>query len=260
MTTSAGAGRVAGKTVVVTGAAQGLGAAVARLLGAEGAKLALTDQDPAGLQQTSAALQASGTPCVTLAGDVRDPATPVSLVAAATGTLGPVSVLVNVAGICPAMPLASTTPADFDRVMHVNCLAQLLAIQAVLPSMTAAGGGSIINISSVGALVALPALAAYSASKAAVLGLTRAAACELAELGIRCNAICPGGIDTPMAESVVASFPSREEALGKLTGRQLFKRFASPEEVASLVLYLASDESSFVTGATLSADGGHTAW
>ncbi len=93
-----------------------------------------------------------------------------------------------------------------------------------------------------------------------MLGLTRAAACELAELGIRCNAICPGGIDTPMAASVVASFPSREEALAKLTGRQLFKRFASPQEVASLVLYLASDESSFLTGATLSADGGHTAW
>ncbi len=126
--------------------------------------------------------------------------------------------------------------------------------------MRAAGGGSIINMSSVGALVALPSLAAYSASKAAVLGLTRGAAYELAELGIRCNAICPGGIDTPMAEAVVASFPDRDDALSRLTGRQLFKRFAAPSEVASLVLYLASDESSFVTGAVLSADGGHTAW
>ena len=142
--------------------------------------------------------------------------------------------------------------------MHVNCLAQLLALQAVLPTMR--DGSSIINVSSVGARVALPNLAAYSASKAAVLGLTRGVAYELADAGIRCNAICPGGIDTPMAAAVVASFPSRDDALGKLTGRQLFKRFAEPDEIAGLILYLASDESSFVTGAVLSVDAGHTAW
>jgi 3alpha(or 20beta)-hydroxysteroid dehydrogenase len=255
-----GAGRVTGKTAVVTGAAQGLGAAVAHLLSAEGAKLALTDQDESGLRRTCDALLAAGAPCAMRAGDIRDPATTADLVSLAESTLGTPTVLVNAAGISPAIPLASTTAEDFDRIMHVNCLGPLLAIQAVTPSMVAAGGGSIINISSVGAKVALPRLAAYSASKAAVLGLTRGVAYELAEAGIRCNAICPGGIDTPMAEAVVASFPDRADALSRLTGRQLFKRFASPEEVASLVLYLASDESSFVTGATLSADGGHTAW
>jgi 3alpha(or 20beta)-hydroxysteroid dehydrogenase len=258
--TAATPGRVAGKTIMVTGAAQGLGAAAARLLAAQGASLALTDQDPAGLERTSAALAEAGTRLVNLAGDIRDPNTAARLTALARDALGPVTVLANVAGISPAIPLASITVADFDQVMHVNCLGQLLAIQAVLPSMRSAGGGSIINISSVGALVALPSLAAYSASKAAVLGLTRGAAYELAELGIRCNAICPGGIDTPMAEAVVASFPDRDDALSRLTGRQLFKRFAAPGEVASLVLYLASDESSFVTGAVLSTDGGHTAW
>jgi NAD(P)-dependent dehydrogenase (short-subunit alcohol dehydrogenase family) len=258
--TAATGGRVAGKTIMVTGAARGLGAAVARRFGAEGARLALTDLDPVGLDATIRALQASGTPCVMLAGDIRDPATSAELVSLAEGHLGPVDVLVNVAGISPAIALDKTTADDFDRIMGVNCLAQLLAIQAVRASMTAAGRGSIVNISSVGALVALPHLAAYSASKAAVLGLTRGVACELAEFGIRCNAICPGGIDTPMAEAVVASFPDRDEALSRLTGRQLFKRFATPDEIAGLVLYLASDESSFVTGAILSADGGHTAW
>jgi 3alpha(or 20beta)-hydroxysteroid dehydrogenase len=255
-----GTGRVAGKTAVVTGAARGLGAAVARLLGAEGAKLALTDQDETGLRRTGDALVAAGMPCATWAGDIRDPATMAGLVSLAESTLGSPTVLVNAAGISPAIPLADVTAADFDHIMHVNCLGQLLAIQAVTPPMAEAGGGSIINISSVGATVALPRLAAYSASKAAVLGLTRGVAYELADAGIRCNAICPGGIDTPMAEAVVASFPDRADALSRLTGRQLFKRFARPEEVASLVLYLASDESSFITGATLSADGGHTAW
>lgn len=258
--TQAPSGRVAGKTALVTGAARGLGAAVARRLGAEGARLALTDLDPVGLDHIAGDLVAAGTACVALAGDITDQATLAGITDLAQSDLGGIDVLVNVAGISPPIPLAETTVADFGRIMGVNCLAQLLAIQAVLPSMTAAGGGSIVNISSVGALAALPHLAAYSASKAAGLGLTRGAAYELAEFGIRCNAICPGGIDTPMADEVVAHFPNRTEALSKLTGRQLFKRFAEPDEVAGLVLYLASDESTFVTGAVLSVDAGHTAW
>lgn len=256
-----GTGRVAGKTIMVTGAAGGLGAAVARRLGAEGGRLAVTDVDAGGLADTVNGLRAAGVPCVAEAGDIAEAGTSRRLAATAEAALGPVDVLVNVAGISPAIPLAETTAADFERIMRVNCLAQLLAIQAVLPSMRGReGGASIVNVSSVGALVALPHLAAYSASKAAVLGLTRGVAHELAADGIRCNAICPGGIDTPMAAAVVASFPDRDAALGQLTGRQLFKRFAAPDEVAGLIVYLASDESSFMTGAVLSVDAGHTAW
>jgi 2-keto-3-deoxy-L-fuconate dehydrogenase len=144
--------------------------------------------------------------------------------------------------------------------MHTNCYAQLLAIQHVVPRMIATGGGSIVNVSSVGGLVALPQLTGYGASKAAVLGLTRGVAYEYAEDGIRCNAVCPGGIETPMATEVVDSFDDREEALARLTGRQLAKRFADPDEVASLIAYLASDEASFVNGATISVDAGHTTW
>jgi 2-keto-3-deoxy-L-fuconate dehydrogenase len=115
-----------------------------------------------------------------------------------------------------------------------------------------------VNVSSVGGNVALPNLSVYGASKAAVLGLTRGIAAEFASAGVRCNAVCPGGIDTPMATSVVASFADRDQAIAQLTGRQLFPRFARPDEIASSILYLLSDEASFITGAAINVDAGHT--
>jgi NAD(P)-dependent dehydrogenase (short-subunit alcohol dehydrogenase family) len=236
---------LAGRSAIVTGAAGGLGLATAHALGGEGARLVIVDIDSGRLELACAQLTDAGLECVAVAGDER---------------FGRIDVLANVAGISPPVPVPEITVEWFDRFMHTNCLSQLLGIQAVASQMTEQGGGSIINVSSVGALVALPELTAYCASKAAILGLTRSIAYEYAEQGIRCNAICPGGIDTPMAAEVVGSFPDREQALAKLTGRQLNKRFASPDEVAGLIVYLAGPSSAFVNGAILSIDAGHTAW
>jgi NAD(P)-dependent dehydrogenase (short-subunit alcohol dehydrogenase family) len=252
-------GRVDGKAIVVTGAAGGLGRATALRLVAEGARVAITDRDAAGLAAT-AALAGNADAVVVVTGDVTLPETHDRVVAAAVEAFGGVHGLCNIAGtLGTGGPIDHYSTADFDRVMHVNCLAQMLAIQRVAPVMKRGGGGSIVNVASVGALVALPFMAVYCASKAAVLGLTRAAALELAP-DIRCNAICPGGIDTPMAQTFLAQFPDREEMLGKLVGRQLIKRFAQPEEIAELLLFLMSDASSFVTGAVLPAEAGHTTW
>jgi NAD(P)-dependent dehydrogenase (short-subunit alcohol dehydrogenase family) len=253
-------GRFAGRTALVTGAGGGLGACIAARLAAEGASLAITDLDPDSLAATATAIRAAGGELVSGVGDVASEQTLAPLVEEAVASFGGLDAVCNVAGISPPIPVAQMTRDDFDRLMHTNCYGQLLAIQQAIPHMLAQGRGSIVNVSSVGAKVALPQLAGYSASKAAVLGLTRGVAYEYGEQGIRCNAICPGGIETPMAAEVVATFADRDEALARLTGRQLSKRFADPAEIASLAVYLLSDEASFVNGATISIDAGHTAW
>ncbi len=250
--------RLDGKVVLVTGAAGGLGRATAVRCAAEGARLAITDIDAAGLAETAAQIGAAAT--VSCVGDITDAATIDRLATDAVGAFGAIHGLCNVAGILGAGgPLESYKPADFDRIMHVNCMSHLLAIQRVVPEMRRSGGGSIVNVASVGALVALPFMAVYCASKAAVLGLTRAVALEVGP-DIRCNAICPGGIDTPMAGNFLAQFPDRDEMVGKLVGRQIIKRFAKPEELAEMLLFLVSDEASFVTGSVIAAEAGHTAW
>jgi NAD(P)-dependent dehydrogenase (short-subunit alcohol dehydrogenase family) len=251
--------RLAGKVALVTGAGSGIGRAAALRLAEEGALLGITDLDADRLEQTAAEVKAGGGEAVTVAGDAVDPATVDSLASRAVEQFGRIDVLLNNVGIVILKSLAETTPDDFDRLMHVNCLSQLLAIQRVVPEMRRTGGGSIINVASVGALVALPNVSAYCASKSAVLGLTRSAAYEFAP-EIRCNAICPGGVDTPMAAEHMESFVDKEEASSRLTGRQLLKRYARPREIADVVVFLASDESSFMTGAVVPVDAGHSTW
>jgi dihydroanticapsin dehydrogenase len=250
--------RLGGRCVLVTGAGGGLGRATALRLAAEGARVLLTDADQPALAATAAAIRAEGGDPAALAGDLLDTGVPARLIRHAQAHFGRLDGLCNVAGISPAIPFETTTPADFDKIMGVNCKAAMFLSQAALPLLRRSDGASIVNVSSVGGRVALPRLVAYGASKAAVIGLTRGVAQEFAAEGIRCNAVCPGGIDTPMASSVVGSFPDREAAIAKLTGRQLFKRFAAPAEIASLIAYLISTESSFITGAVIDADAGHT--
>jgi NAD(P)-dependent dehydrogenase (short-subunit alcohol dehydrogenase family) len=248
--------RLAGKVALVTGAGSGIGRAAALRLAEEGARLGLTDLDPDGLAET---VRLVAGPVVSAVGDAVVPATIDTLATRAVDAFGRIDVLLNNVGIVILKSLFDTTPEDFDRLMRVNCLSQLIAIQRVVPEMRAAGGGSIINVASVGALVALPNVSAYCASKSAVLGLTRSAAYEFAP-DIRCNAICPGGVDTPMATEHLASFADKAAATSRLTGRQLLKRYAQPREIANAVVFLASDESSFMTGAVVPVEAGHSAW
>jgi NAD(P)-dependent dehydrogenase (short-subunit alcohol dehydrogenase family) len=249
---------LAGKVAVITGAGSGIGRAAAVRFAAAGARVGITDVDAAALDET-AALVADDDAVLSVTGDIVDPATADELVTKAAERFGRVDALFNNVGILIMKSLLDTTIDDFDQLMHVNCLSQLIAIQRVVPEMRRSGGGSIINVSSVGGLVALPNVSAYCPSKSAVIGLTRAAAAEFAP-EIRCNAICPGGVSTPMSDKHLASFDDKEAAMKLLTGRQLIKRYARPEEIANVAVFLASDEASFMTGAVVPVEAGHTAW
>ena len=246
-----------GKVALITGAGGGIGRAAAIRFAAAGARLGLPDIDRDALAATAALVPRDAT--VSVAGDIVDPATIDGLASAAAGRFGRVDALFNNAGMVILKSLLDTTAADFDRLMHVNCLSQLLAMQRVVPEMRKAGGGSVINVSSVGGLVALPNVSAYCPSKSAVLGLTRVAATEFAP-DVRVNAICPGGVSTPMSAAHLDSFDDKEAATKLLTGRQILKRYARPEEIANVAAFLASDEASFMTGAVVPVEAGHTAW
>jgi NAD(P)-dependent dehydrogenase (short-subunit alcohol dehydrogenase family) len=252
---------VADKCVLVTGAGGGLGRETALQLGRRRARLALTDRDAASLAQTVALVKASGAALVCEAGDITDPKTSQNLVASAERSLGGIDGVCNIAGVLSIGSLEQARIEEFDRVMHINCMAQLIVIQSTLAALRRSQRASIVNVASIGALTALPMMSMYCASKAAVLGLSRAIAAELAP-DIRCNVICPGGIDTPMSQSLFAGFDDaqREAFMPKLLGRQLLKRFATPAEIAAAIVFLISDDSSFLTGAVVPVDGGVTAW
>lgn len=252
---------VVDKTVLITGAGGGLGRAAAELFARAGARVALTDCNAGTLAETVASVRALGAEAVSRSGDIADSATSRELVTAAVDRFGGLDGVCNIAGVLSTGTIENSTVVEFDRAMHINCLAQLLVIQNALPALRRSQGASIVNVASVGALAALPLMTIYCASKAAVLGLTRAVAAELAP-AIRCNAICPGGIDTPMSRDLLAGFEpqQREAMIAKLTGRQLLKRFAAPEEVAATLVFLISDEASFLTGAVVPVDGGMSAW
>jgi NAD(P)-dependent dehydrogenase (short-subunit alcohol dehydrogenase family) len=252
---------VEGKSVLVTGAGGGLGRAVAMQLAQRGAKLALTDSNKDSLAQTIELIRQCGAEAVARTGDIVDPVTAADLMASAERSLGGIDGVCNVAGVLSGGTIENASIAEFDRAMHINCMAQLIVIQKALPALRRSQRASIVNVASIGALTALPMMSIYCASKAAVLGLTRAVASELAPQ-IRCNVICPGGIDTPMSRDFLAALsPGEREALiPKLTGRQLLKRFATPDEIAAAIVFLTSDESSFLTGAVVPVDGGVTAW
>jgi 3alpha(or 20beta)-hydroxysteroid dehydrogenase len=241
--------RVKGKVAIVTGAARGMGAAHARRLIDEGAKVMLTDVLDSEGEATARAL---GSNARYLHQDVTKESEWQRIVSATEAVFGPVSVLVNNAGIAAFGPTEILEEADFRRVIDINQVSVFLGMKSVLASMKRAKSGSIINISSVAGLVGSPGGLAYTASKFAVRGMTKSAAIEFAPFNIRVNSIHPGIIRTPMTSPT----PESEKLLAGAAAATPAARVGEPDEVANVVLMLASDESRFSTGAEFVIDGG----
>jgi 2-keto-3-deoxy-L-fuconate dehydrogenase len=249
-------GRLSGKTVLVTAAAAGIGRASAQMLAREGATVWATDIDEAGLASLKA--EAAGTALQTAPLNV----TKSSEIAALAERLGPIDGLVNCAGFVAAGNILTCTDRDLDFSIELNVKAMTRVIQYVLPGMLARGVGSIVNIASVCSSVkGLPNRFAYGLTKAAVIGLTKSVAADFVAAGVRCNAVCPGTVDSPSLRQRIADqarFTAQDEAavMGQFIDRQPMGRIGRPEEIAALVTYLVSDESAFTTGAVHVIDGG----
>jgi NAD(P)-dependent dehydrogenase (short-subunit alcohol dehydrogenase family) len=247
------------KVVVVTGAGSGIGRSIACRLAADGHAIAGVDIDPTGLAATVEQIAATGGTAMAFQADIVPPGAFSQITADVEAGLGPVGVLCNVAGIGVAAPLLTTSTEDWDRIFALNVTAIFHACKAVLPGMLARGEGIIVNIASVAGVVAVRERAAYTASKSAVVGLTRSIAADYAAQGIRCNAICPGTVETEWIAKILASSPDPEAARAAMAARQLDGRMGSPEEVAEGVAFLVHDRGRFMNGSAMVMDGGLSA-
>lgn len=242
-------GRLTGKTAFLTAAGQGIGRATAQAFLAEGARVIATDRDADKLVDVGEAHPL----------DVTDAAA----VAAIAARVGPVDVLFNCAGFVHQGTILDTTDAEWDFAMGLNVRSMVSTIRAFLPGMLAAGSGSIINMASaVGSLKGAPNRCVYATTKAAVVGLTKSVAADYVTRGVRVNALCPGTVQTPSLDDRIAANAAQagsvEAARTAFIARQAMGRLAKVEEIAALAVYLASDESQFMTGQALVIDGGWT--
>jgi NAD(P)-dependent dehydrogenase (short-subunit alcohol dehydrogenase family) len=253
------AGMLDGKALLVTGGGGGIGRATALLAAREGARVAVSDFDAASGEETARLIASSGGEACFIAADVTDGAAVASLVAGAVARLGGLDAAFNNAGIAGyqvgalGAKTADWSEEAFDRMIAVNLKGVWLCMKHELTHMAAHGGGAIVNTASIAGLVGLPTSSAYVASKHGVVGLTRTAAIEYAEAGIRVNAVCPGYIETVMTRDVMAR---RGDAIMAMVAA---KRMGAPEEIAEVVVWLCSARASYVTGAAYTADGGFTA-
>jgi len=250
--------RLAGKVVIITGAATGIGRAAAELFADEGARLVVADYAEEAGRATVAAIEAAGGEAAFVAVDVADEAQVAAMIEFAVSTYGSLDVLYNNAGIFPADDGGATeTPVStWDRVMDVNLKGVWLGCKHGIPAMIATGGGSIVNVASfVAHMGAATPQIAYTASKGGVLSLTREVAVEHARNGIRANALCPGPVETPLLAELMSDPARRARRLVHIP----MGRLGRAEELARAALFLASDDSSFMTGASLLVDGGITA-
>ena len=248
-------GRLQGKVAIVTGGASGIGAATARLFAREGARAVLVDIREDG-QRVADDIAKAGGQCLFVRADVTHAGECEAAVRAAVERFGRVDVLFNNAGVVRRADVTETTEEDWDRVMAVNVRSVFLMSRAAIPAMAGAGGGVIVNTGSGWGLVGGRKAAAYCASKAAVVNLTRAMALDHAGQNIRVNCVCPGDTDTPMLREEARQLGQDVESFLAGSASRPLGRMGRPEEVAQAVLFLASDDSSFVTGSTLVVDGG----
>ncbi|MES2472100.1 MAG: SDR family oxidoreductase [Pseudomonadota bacterium] len=239
-------GKLEGKTALITGAAAGIGRATAQLFAAEGARLIVTDRDVKGLDG--------------LAGDKRPlDVTDAAAIKALAKEVGRLDILFNCAGFVENGTILDNDDAQWEKSFEINVYAMARMIKAFLPAMIEGGGGSIINVASVaGSIKGVPNRCVYGASKAAVIGLTKSVAIDFVTKGVRCNSVCPGTVDSPSLQQRLKDTGDYDAARKAFTARQPMGRLGTAEEIASIVLWLASDDSVFATGQNFIVDGGIT--
>jgi NAD(P)-dependent dehydrogenase (short-subunit alcohol dehydrogenase family) len=253
------AGRVEGKVALVTGAGSGLGAESARRLAREGAAVVLTDISADAGQAVADGIADAGGKALFLTQNVADQARWAEVVAETLKAFGRLDVLVNNAGVAGGGPLLETTFEAWRQLMDINLDGVFLGMKAAAPVMVEAGRGSIINLSSILGKVGSPGAPAYCASKGGVALLSKATALELAPFGVRVNSVHPGFIETPMVAGALRDVENANEMRDMIISRHALGRLGVPREIADGIVFLASDESSFMTGAELVIDGGYTA-
>ena len=242
------AGRLIGRHILITGAGSGIGKATAELFAKEGARVALLDRDPL-VSRVAEAVGGHG-----FVADVTDEKAVIDAVASAAAALGRLDGVVNAAGIASNSKIDSTTRSEWDRVMAVNLTGPFLVSRAALPFLRQVTASTVVNVASASALLPSGAAAVYAASKGGLVQFTKSSAAEWAP-AIRVNAVCPGAVDTPMVNERFV----RDEAFdSRIRATYALQRLSSPEEIARSILFLTSDDSSFVTGAALAVDGGRS--
>ncbi len=251
--------RLDDKITLVTGAGSGIGESIAELFGQSGAFVGVIDRDQSSAEATSKSIRESGGKSESFHFDVCNAEACNDLAESLQERFGRIDILVNNAGIGHVGTLLDTEGEDLDRMYDVNVKGIFNMTKAVLMDMVGCGKGNIINLASIGGIVAVRDRLAYCTTKFAVVGFTKCIALDHASEGIRCNCICPGRVETPFVKARLAEYPDPEKAYQDMASTQALGRMAKPEEIASAALYLASDESSFVTGTPFLIDGGWSA-
>lgn len=250
------AGQLEGKVAVITGAGAGIGRASARLFATEGATVVCTDRDETSAAEVAAQITASGGSALAIFADVSQAIDVDQAVQRTLAQCGHIDILFNVAGVVPHGKIHEISESEWDRSFAVNAKSVFLMCRAVVPHMLERQGGVILNVASATVLRSVSDRACYSASKGAVLALSRSMAFDYVRDNIRVNCLCPGTIDTPSLQDRLAAFPDPQQARKNFIARQPMGRFGTPEEVAHAALYLCSEKAGFITGMAFSIDGG----
>ncbi len=251
--------RVAGKVAIITGAGAGIGRATALLFAKEGAKVVVADRDPEAGTETVSLIEESGGAAISVQVDVSKAADVRKMVETTVKRYGKLDILINNAGIYAEADVVEATEEEWDRILDVNLKGVFLCSKYSIPEMIKGGGGSIVNIGSEAGIVGIQNQVAYNVSKSGVIALTKSMALDFALHNIRVNCLCPGRTLTPLVEKVIAEAQDPESTRRALEEDRPLKRMGRPEEIAAGILFLASDESPYATGAILSIDGGYTA-
>lgn len=251
--------RFIGRTILITGGGTGIGKACALAFAAEGGKVIISGRRKAPLKETVEQIKAAGGEAEYFVSDVSRPEQVDALVDAVATKYGTIDVVVANASVVLVKPIEETSNEDIDTLVDINVKGNYYLLRKSVQQMKKQGYGNIVAMSSMSGIVGHPCMTLYCCTKAAILNMVRALALELATSNIRVNAVCPGTIDTPMPRGYAASTPNPDETIQKFIDAEPMKRLGTPEEVAAVTLFLASDEASFVTGSAYAVDGGFIA-